>query len=131
MRCDRANRPAAILIMIAAALPGCASSKKCQTVNAVRPTIVPPAVMAASQANISNIASLSREAYPQAEASIARVAAPNPSAIQLASFSQSPSSPPSPAEIVVAPEARPFDQDRPIMPLDLPTALGMTEGQNP
>src|SRR3954447_2140815 len=132
MRCDRANWPAAILILIAAALPGCASSKKYQTDNATRRTVVPPAVVAASQAGAEEAGNLWRNTSIQTgPVSIAKDSRPPQSGIQQASFSQPTPAPPSPAEVIVAPDARPLGQDRPALPLDLPTALGMTQGQNP
>ena len=33
--------------------------------------------------------------------------------------------------MIVAPDAKPLDGDRPSLPLDLATALGLTQGQNP
>jgi outer membrane protein TolC len=67
-----------------------------------------------------------------------------PSAVQLASFAQptspepvraeavSPSDqPPVPAEVVATPNPPPFADRASPMPLDLATALGMTQGQNP
>jgi outer membrane protein TolC len=132
MRCVRANCPAAILIVIAAALPGCASSQKKQAAPPVGQAVVPPAVLAATQASAEGAGSLwQKEASRNRETLLAKDSRPAPSPIQQVSFSQPASAPPSPAEVIVAPDARPLDQDRPLMPLDLPTALGMTQGQNP
>src|SRR5438045_1300407 len=111
MRSDRVNWPAAILILIVAALPGCASSKKYQTDNATRRTVVPPTVVTASQASAEGVGSLWRNTSIQnGSVPIAKDSRPPQAAIQLASFSQPTSAPPSPAEVIVAPDARPLDQ---------------------
>src|SRR5438094_494690 len=132
MRLAQAGCLAAVPLLIAAALAGCASSSKRQPTAPARPTIVPPAVQAASQVRAEGVGSLWRKTPPQdSQALLAKNSRPPRSLIQLASFSQPSSALPSPAEVIVAPDARPLDQDRPTLPLDLPTALGMTQGQNP
>src|SRR5437868_1057909 len=53
-------------------------------------------------------------------------ASPSESEVSPAQFTE-----PRPAEVVVAPDPNAIDGDRRSLPLDLPTALGMTQGQNP
>src|SRR5205823_6323146 len=94
--------------------------------------VVPPAVQIAAHASAEGVGSLWRKtALQDGRTLVAKDSRPPQSPIQLASFTQPSSVPPSPAEVIVAPDARPLDQDHPTLPLDLPTALGMTQGQNP
>jgi outer membrane protein TolC len=115
MRHRLAKNAAALLLLLSAVLVGCATGRAQRAVTARR------------------------------EVLSAAVQAPPPSDVKLASFEQntlatdsakSPSDQRAtewqrPAEVIVAPDAIPLESDRPSLPLDLPTALGLTQGQNP
>jgi outer membrane protein TolC len=115
MRLIPGRRSALLLLLASAMLTGCRTADKARPLQTAQRVVVPPAIQAAA---------------PEQAKPVAVSASP----IQLASFVQD--SPPrvatpTPAEIVAAPGAQSLDQDRPALPLDLPTALGMTQGQNP
>jgi len=55
-----------------------------------------------------------------------------PNSVQLASFEQEAQASDAPrAEVISSPPTMPLGSDRPSLPLDLGTALGLTQGQNP
>jgi outer membrane protein TolC len=130
MRLLGARRLFAWSIVLTAAITGCAAKEKVRTAPPViGREVVPPAVQVAAQttglqnggpALVGERTNLSHPTSP-------------PTDVRLAAFEQvaPPPGAPAPAEIVAAPRATPWDQDRPTLPLDLAMALGMTQGQNP
>jgi outer membrane protein TolC len=116
MRLFHARRLPAWPLLMAVVVAGCAASDKVRHLVTAHRDVVPAAVQSAQQTSIAT----GYQASPT-------------SRVQLASFHQEPagSASPSPAEVVDAPRPPLLEQDRPTLPLDLATALGMTEGQNP
>jgi len=114
-------------IFIAAAVAGCAAKEKVRPASIARPEVAPAPVVQASSSSVSGGPALVRE----------RTSLFHPTDVRLASYQQEAPPPaasngrPAPAEIVPAPRATLLEQERPTMPLDLATALGMTQGQNP
>src|SRR5262245_51769223 len=114
MRLFQARR--LLLGPLLAAIAGCAARDKLRQAGAAPRVVVPAAVQSVSPLSIA--------AGPRPSL---------PSGVQLAAFQQDVATPPSPSpvEIIGAPNAQPIDGDRPTLPLDLATALGLTQGQNP
>src|SRR5438034_3806529 len=123
-------------LVVAVALAGCATGDKPRTLRTTERAVVPPAIRTPPADQPEGVGSLWRRKPVQVDESYsAKDSRPlGPSPIQLASYAQdSPPRPlaPSPAEVIVAPDAGRLDHDRPELPLDLATALAMTQGQNP
>src|SRR5262245_57999942 len=114
-------------ILLATAVAGCAAKEKVRQGQSMRREVVPPAVQVAAQEARGGPALVREERTSLSH--------PTPAAmgVQLASFQQpaTPGGGPAQAEIVAVPHATLLDQDRTTIPLDLATALGMTQGQNP
>src|SRR4029453_4340493 len=127
MRLLGARRLLAWLLLLTAAMTGCAAKEKVRQGQIVRREVVPPAVQVAAQTTgLQN----GGPALVRERTSVSHPTS-QPTGVQLATFQQEASPPGAPAEIVAAPRATPWDQDRPTLPLDLAMALGMTQGQNP
>jgi outer membrane protein TolC len=107
MRLVQARRQSAWLLLILLGLAGCASRQKVRQAESTVPEDRPASTPAISPS-------------------------PQPAAVQRASFNQGAVLPaPAAVELIVAPGIHQPAQDRPTVPLDLATALGLTQGQNP
>lgn len=112
---------------------GCVSSSRSQSLVSSQPTVHPaqaPEPLARDSSAISN-AVISPNV---AAGSLEQVQG----AVQPAGFLQvttstpySAAGAPEPVEVVTVPDAEPSSTERPTLPLDLPAALGLTQGQNP
>jgi len=123
MRLLGPNRLLVWSLVLTAGVAGCAAREKVRQGTFARQDIAAPAVQAAGSQQCGGLALVRQE----------RTSLSHPRGVQLASFQQDvpPAGPPAPAEVVAAPNVTAFDQDRPTLPLDLASALGMTQGQNP
>jgi outer membrane protein TolC len=120
MRHFQANRLlASLLLTMAAVSAGCAARDKVRQAATAPRWVAPAAIQSAQSASQTGMAAAPRSSLS--------------SGVQLASFHQDTAAPPPrpPAEVVAAPSGSLLDPDRPTQPLDLATALGLTQGQNP
>lgn len=127
--------PSFVTLLIVGLFAGCAAADK-----AVAPparwlgarTLPTETITGTESASPTHAFPIGQPSFPKALA-LPAVGATDASFVRLATFTQAPmksDGSPAPAEIIAAPEAN-FPPDRAIQPLDLATALGMTQGQNP
>src|SRR5262245_26918066 len=117
-------------LFVAATLAGCATGNKPRSLNAARQAAEPDMVAKGAGAGgpwrqkslQPDESDSDRDSRPLPSPRHSESAAP----IQLASYAQPP-----PAEPIAAPSARLANEARPSLPIDLATALAMTQGQNP
>jgi outer membrane protein TolC len=107
--------PLVVPLLLTAVLAGCAAERT-QRQTTMERAVTPPAVQIPASSSVQVVSFNQNSALNNSPIS--------PTGEPLAQ-------PPRPAEVIVAPGANSLDSDRPSLPLDLPMALGLTQGQNP